>query len=88
MTLTMDTVQVKYVSRIDGTGDNRNEPIYSTDTVDCTVLTENFKVWLPGWYVVNENVTINEDVTLSGDVHPVSYTHLDVYKRQGPLGAG
>ena len=69
MTLTMDTVQVKYVSRIDGTGDNRNEPIYSTDTVDCTVLTENFKVWLPGWYVVNENVTINEDVTLSGDVH-------------------
>ena len=46
---------------------------------------EEIKVTVSGTtdkYIVIKNYN-DEEVIISGDNKPVSYTHLDVYKRQG-----
>ena len=70
--VTQATVKaVEYINGIDGTGENINNPVYTTGTQDCEPLvSSNEAVQLnSGWYVAEGEITINSDVTLTGDTH-------------------
>ena len=50
------------VSYIDANGDEQT-------CASATAVTENDTTWNAGWYVVNDDVTIDQRVTVTGDVH-------------------
>ena len=46
---------------------------------DYTVMTDSTTTWAEGWYVVNDDVTINDSVSLTGDVNLIIEAEKTLY---------
>lgn len=61
---------------------------FPAECVDYTPVTESTTAWSDGWYVAENNVTIENDVWISGDVHLILKDHAILMVEGDITGGG